>query len=135
MPNPNKVVVDSLLTTFQRKDPRLYDALRKISDDLNLLFNTLIDGPLGAVNASALTNLTAENLIGLVPRDSFDTDFIAFTDIDNEFTIGQAVINDDPYFLIGFEVDELTPPTQYFRFNAFADGDFFIGHNFLPDST
>jgi hypothetical protein len=146
--SPNKVVITALVETLQRKvEPaKLYDALRKMNEDLNKTYDTLFFGPLPAVDGAALTATTADNLIGTIPRDVFPG-YVAFNDVDNNFQLGQTIVSDDIncYLELGFgdlTSDPKVNPTSYFRLGASADEDFFItqnyswdGSNFVRDNT
>lgn len=94
--SPNKAVISALVETFQRKlEPhKVYDAMRKMNDDLNKTYDTLFFGPLPAVNANALTNLNALNIDGIIPEANLPAN-IAFQDRENIFNESNFFIFDD----------------------------------------
>lgn len=140
MPSQNKLIVQTLINTFQRelKPEKVYEATNKMSSDLNKVFDALFDGPLPAVDGFALIRLNAAVLEGEIP-ESFN---IAYTDINNVFDFGQTIIqNDDetPFLLLGFgNVSDPTAPidpSSYLRLGSLTDGEFFLSQNMLWDGV
>lgn len=131
--SPNKLIVQTLINTFQRevKPEKLYDALNRMAADLNAAYNVIFFGPLEAVDGFALTRLNAASLEGEIPR-SFN---IAYTDEVNQFWRGQLITEDDdeePFLKVGFGnllSDPVVDPTSYFRLGSLADGEFYFSQN------
>jgi len=140
--SPNKATIAGLVETLQRKvEPnKLYDAIKKMNDDLNKAYDALFFGPLPGVDGSALTNLTATNLTGIVPEENLP-DNIAFQDRENLFDFLNTFINEDVESIkIGFgslDVDReyVDEPTSWFRFGSISDGQFFLSQNYSWDGS
>lgn len=130
MPSLNKALLASLISTFQRKiEPaKLYDALNRISDDLNKTFETLFDGPLPAVDGSAL-------ILNGVPEDHLP-DSIAFLDTNNIFSEDQNITKELPEFSLSYlDTATLTAGSILGRFKLAGDGDLIVSANLDFDGT
>lgn len=131
---PNKTIVNSLIATLQRevKPEKLYDAIRKISADFDLVYGTLFDGPLPAVDGFALTRLDVDSLEGIVARANLPEE-IAYEDEENLFIQPQAITTNLGDFLTlaygDLISDPTVPPTSYWHFGARQDAQFYEGQN------
>lgn len=146
--SPNKATISSLIQTLQqkgwieKKEPaKLYDALLKMNEDLNKVYDTLFFGPLPPVNANALTHLNALNIDGIIPEANLPAN-IAFQDRENLFNDLNSFINEDEASIaLGFgslnSVDRsyIDEPTSWFRMGSKSDGDFFISQNYNWDGA
>lgn len=137
--SPNKVIVNSLIATFQKevKPEKLYQTLKKITEDLNAVYENLFDGPLPAVDGFKLTRLNAAVLEGVIPEEYR----LAYKDEVNDFTRGQEIIQDndeEPFWIFGFgdeTVDPVIDPASFFRIGALTDEEFYISQNMFWDGT
>lgn len=141
--SPNKAVKSGLIETLQRKvEPaKLYDALKKMDDDINKTYEALFDGPLPAVDGFALTRLNPESLDGIILEVNLPNS-IAFQDRDNIFSeSNKFVVDDESAIMIGLgEVTVTTNSdgatsrsddvTSWFRASPKASGEFFISQNY-----
>lgn len=139
MPSQNNLIIKSLTETLQRGiDPaKVYDLVTRMNADLNTAYNTVIDGPLPAIDGFLLTRLNAASLEGEIPR-SFN---IAYTDENNQFWFGQRITQFDeevPFWTFGFGdllSDPVVDPTSFFRIGSIADGKFWLSQNILWDGA
>lgn len=126
--SPNKLSIDTLLQTVQRKDPKLYDALLKMAADLNKTYSALFDGPLPAVDGEFL-DLT------LMPESSLPAT-VAFTDVSNIFIEDQQVQKTFPsYDTRWFDDTQQLPGTIVGRFTHTDDGSILVSGNLSFDGT
>lgn len=137
----NKTMVYSLISANKQKvEPHiLYETLRKMEDDLVLVYSTVLEGPLAAVDGFALFNLNAANLTGIVPRDSMPPE-VAFEDEANFFTEIQSIVADDEnaFLQIGFGdlvSDPEVPAEAYIRIGALSATRGYISHNLIWDGA
>lgn len=131
--SPNKVIIGSLVSTLQKevKPEKLYDALRKMNQDLNKIYEALFDGPLPAVDGYNLTRINAAVLNGPIP-ESYN---LAYKDRLNHFVRGQQIVYNDvsePFWTFGFgseTADPVVVPSSYMRIGSKVDEEFFISQN------
>lgn len=93
MGSSNKVVVGNLIETFQDKDVKLYDVLKKTRSDLDKTFEALFDGPLPKVSAKNL-DFTGADLSMLTVAQLPQA--IAYKNLENIFIQNQFITKDDP---------------------------------------
>lgn len=143
--SPNKATISSLVETLQKKvEPaKLYDALRKMNDDLNKAYDALFFGPLPPVSGENLTDLNALELDGIVPEENLPAN-LAFQDRENFFDeINFFVAEDREVLKIGFGVvDESEDGTRtvddinsWFRIGPLDNNEFFLSQNFSWDGS
>lgn len=143
--SPNKATKAGLIETLQRKvEPaKLYDALKKMDEDINKTYEALFDGPLPAVNANALTHLNALNIDGIIPEANLPAN-IAFQDRENLFSeSNHFVIENNSAIQIAWGEVETSDDgertesdvTSWLRFGTKADGEFFISQNYQWTGT
>lgn len=125
--SPNKLIVDSLIQTIQRKDSKLYEALSKMADDLNKSYSALFDGILPASSGKNL-DLTE------TPEVQFP-DFIAFIDKANLFIENQTVLKEFPEVDVQWNI--LGTPTSGIkgRLTQTDDGEVLVSGNLYFDGT
>lgn len=119
----NKTIIDTLVSNVQSRDPKLAEALRKLTNNLEQIFKTLNEGPLPAVSGENLTDIQAENIEGTIPTENLP-DNIAYIDTQNQFSTFQYFYNTLVFIACLF-----TGGNQFFRLGTIADGDYFIGVN------
>lgn len=114
--SPNKTMISTLVETFKQKvDPaKLYDTLRKISDDLDKSYSALFDGPLPAVSGKNL-DLTE------VPHEKFPSS-VAFEDEENIFTENQLVDGEGLSWLTRWHLEDGTISDSFGRMKEIGNG-------------
>lgn len=120
----NKTVISTLIETLQRKvEPaKLYDALRRIADDLAKTYDALFFGPLPAVSGKNL-DLTE------VPLDKYNPDLYT------PFQEDQLIEGQNKSWLVQWIVPGVTSTGAYARVTQTADGTAIFSLNLNETST
>lgn len=120
----NKTVIASLIETLQRKvEPaKLYDALRKIADDLAKTYDALFFGPL-PTNSGKNLDLTE------VPLDKYNPDL--YTPFDED----QLIVGENKSWLVRWESPGVTSTGAYARVTQTADGTAIFSLNLNDDGS
>lgn len=131
--SPNETTIKNLINTFQRevKKEILYDALQKMETDLKKVYDTLFLGPLPAVDASALFNLEAANLVGGPIPEEVLGDVALLGDV-NAFTARTYIIGDEPVLGIG-QGDTIEEVNSFVRIGQNGANSGFISLNLEPN--
>lgn len=132
--SPNKLVINTLIQTFQQelKPAKVYDALRKMQDDLSKTYETLFEGPLPAVDGNALLRINALNIEGIIPRANLPEE-IAYEDEVNTFLMDQFIEGEELSFSLAFN-NGTDPITTRLRAGIFSESKFFFSHNMDVDT-
>lgn len=138
--SPNKAVKSGLIETLQRKvePPKLYDALRKMDDDINKCYEALFDGPLPAVDGFNLTRLNALSLEGIVEEDNLPPN-LAFQDRENFYSDPNYFLNQSLFATGDVDTSDdgvrSTDTTRFLRLGGMNDGEFFLSADLGFDSV